>query len=134
MDPLIVPAEWFVAAILVGVGLSHVLNPALWARLIDDMARAPHLALIAGLAALALGAAVVIAHNRWTLAPTLLVTLIGWAWVLKGLVYLLAPGTLGAIARGRARSPATIRVLGLVCIVLGLFAAASAAGLFVAPA
>ena len=83
--------EWYALVTLAVVGLSHLLRPRDW---VDVYARLHRLgnpgALINGALALVPGAAFVAAHPVWT-GPGTVLTLFGWALVLKGALCLVAP-------------------------------------------
>lgn len=73
------------------VGLSHVFRPRVWAQFFTDLGRKGEAAsLFIVLLHLPMGALIVAFHNVWTGAP-LVLTLVGWGYVLKSLVYALFP-------------------------------------------
>ena len=74
------------------VGLSHVLQPRTWAEFfvgLRENGRAGVLAV--GFMSLWFGSLIVAFHNVWSGLPIVL-TILGWAQVLKGLLYFTAPG------------------------------------------
>jgi hypothetical protein len=80
--------EVFAALYLLGVGLSHVLQPHAWIEFFAWMReKGPAGMFVEGLLSLGFGALVVGFHNVWTGLPVVL-TLIGWGQVLKGVVRL----------------------------------------------
>lgn len=79
-----------------------------------------HGALIVGLMAFLMGLVFVLLHNRWVLAPGLLVTILAWAWLAKGLIYLIYPELLGRIARGAIENPKKFGPIGWIMLVVGL--------------
>jgi hypothetical protein len=84
--------EVFVAVGLFGVGLSHVVQPLAWVEFfvwLRGQGRGG--VFLEGLLSLNLGALVVAFHNVWAGLPVV-VTVLGWGLVLKGLVRLVAPG------------------------------------------
>ena len=84
-------AEVFAAIYLLGIGLSHVLQSQVWVEFfawMRDKGRAGMF--VEGLLSLGFGALVVAFHNVWSGLPVVL-TLIGWGQILKGLVRLIAP-------------------------------------------
>ena len=84
--------EGFVAVCLFGVGLSHALQPLAWVEFFVWLRRQGRCAVfLEGLLSLNAGALVVAFHNVWTGLPVV-VTVLGWGMVLKGLVRLAAPG------------------------------------------
>ena len=90
-----------VATILLGViGLSHLLQPRAWVEffvLLRGKGEAG--AFVDGFLCLPIGAAIVGFHNTWSGIPVML-TLVGWAFVIKGVIRFCAPKlALRAMAR-----------------------------------
>jgi hypothetical protein len=84
--------EGFVAVGFFGVGLSHALQPLAWVEFFVWLRGQGRCAVfLEGLLALNFGALVVAFHNVWT-GLAVVVTVLGWGMVLKGLVRLVAPG------------------------------------------
>src|SRR5690348_1675841 len=83
--------EQFVAVAVLATGLSHALQAARWAELFGDLLDRPYAALYIGVFTLPLGLFIVLTHNVWVVGLPVVVTLLGWAWTCKGLLYLLWP-------------------------------------------
>jgi hypothetical protein len=83
--------ELCAALFLVVIGLSHLIQPRAWvAFFVLLRGKGPAGAFVNGFLSLAFGSLIVGFHNVWTGLPVLL-TLLGWAQVLKGLVSFVAP-------------------------------------------
>jgi hypothetical protein len=82
---------------LYGVGLLlmcgiFVARPDVALAAIQSIAASPGLLLMAGLFALFSGVAMVVGHNRWSGgAVTIVITVLGWMSLLKGVAVLAAP-------------------------------------------
>ncbi|HEV2915592.1 MAG TPA: hypothetical protein VGX92_20095 [Pyrinomonadaceae bacterium] len=77
-----------VAICFMVIGLSHIIRPRVWAQLFimfRDKGEAG--SFLSGLLHFPLGALVVSFHNVWHGIP-LVVTLVGWGLLIKGLIYL----------------------------------------------
>ncbi len=73
------------------LGLSHIAQPRVWAQLFIDLrSKGETGSFINAFIHFPLGALVVAFHNVWQGIPTIL-TVIGYAWVLKSLIYFVAP-------------------------------------------
>lgn len=73
------------------IGLSHIIQPRVWARLFIMFREKGEVgSLLNGLLHFPLGVVIVSFHNVWSGIP-LVVTLMGWGLVLKGLIYLTYP-------------------------------------------
>jgi uncharacterized protein YjeT (DUF2065 family) len=80
------------AIILFGVtGLSHILQPRAWAEFFILLrGKGEPGAFVDGFLNLPLGAVIVAFHNVWSGIP-LMLTLVGWALLIKGLIRFCAP-------------------------------------------
>jgi hypothetical protein len=105
----------------VAIGVSMLLNlgslPALIERASGDAA----LILTSGVITLVAGLAIVRAHNRWSGGWPVVVTILGWLFLLGGLARTLFPIELGAIAPGMAQHSGFIIGEAVVLIALGGF-------------
>ena len=73
------------------IGLSHVFQPRVWAQFFIDIRSKGEIgSFINAFIHFPLGALIVAFHNVWEGIPTVL-TLMGYAWVLKSLIYFVLP-------------------------------------------
>ncbi|HMO27918.1 hypothetical protein [Enterovirga sp.] len=80
------------------VGIGGLLNREAIRGIASSLSREPGLILILGALDLAIGLAIVQVHNLWVAGWPVLITLIGWLALARGLVRILAPGWLAAHA------------------------------------
>jgi hypothetical protein len=81
----------FAAVSFLVIGLSHLAQPRAWVSFYQALAaRGTTGAYLEGFLCLNFGAFVVAFHNVWE-GPAIVLTLVGWAQVLKGLVRFVAP-------------------------------------------
>ena len=97
----------FVVINLVVIGLSHVAQPRAWAEFFVALReKGDRGVFVVGFMSLAFGSLIVAFHNVWSGLPIVL-TILGWAQVLKGLVYFTFPSyglrKLGIVDVERAR-------------------------------
>jgi len=73
------------------IGLSHALQPRVWVDFFLHLRKLGHTGVfVAGFMALLFGSIIVAFHNVWSGLPMVL-TLMGWAQVIKGLLYFVFP-------------------------------------------
>jgi hypothetical protein len=120
-------AEIFAALYLLGIGASHVLQPRVWVEFFAWMReKGPAGAFFEGLLSLGFGGMIVAFHDVWSGLPVI-VTLIGWGQVLKGLVRLTAPQlSLRLYERARPERAWELRVAGASALALSGLAAYTA--------
>lgn len=95
--------ERVIAVGLLVIGLSHFFRAQLWADLFEEWRRNRFLPFYLGWLYLTIGTVIALGHNVWVWDFIVIVTLLGWAWTLKGILYLLWPNLLTRLAeRGMA--------------------------------
>lgn len=82
---------------LLVIGLSHWLRAQMWADLFAEWRRNRFLPFYLGWLYLTLGTVIALGHNVWAWDLVVVVTLLGWVWTLKGILYLLWPNLLERI-------------------------------------
>ena len=83
--------EAFAAVQLLVIGLSHVIQPRVWVEFFTWLRGKGHAGVfVNGFLSLGFGAIIVAFHNVWAGLPMVL-TLLGWAQVIKGLVSFVWP-------------------------------------------
>ena len=110
-------AEWYGLVTCVVVGLSHLLWPRDWAAAFAAMHRLGRPGAFAnGGLSLVPGAAFVAAHPVWS-GPAVVLTVFGWALVVKGALCLLAPDVaLRGMGRAGAGSGREFAAGGVMCL------------------
>ena len=109
----------FAALTLLVIGLSHLLQPRAWLAHYQSLsAQGTTGAFTEGFQALTFGGIVVGFHNVWT-GPGILLTVIGWGQVLRGVSRFLAPEFgVRVMSRGSAGRPWTFQVGGVFALLL----------------
>ena len=101
------------------IGLSHILLPRVWVEFFVMLRARGHVGVfLNGMLSLMVGSIIVSLHNVWS-GPAMLVTLIGWAQVIKGLVSLTVPSIgLNKMMRVSMERAYEFQVAGAVFLVL----------------
>lgn len=76
---------------------------------------------LAAILAFAVGAVTVTLHNVWSGAPAIIVSFIGWAALVEGVIFLILPAPVMDVAARMIQSKAVVLVFAVIAIVLGLF-------------
>lgn len=118
---LITGIERLTALSFVITGLSHIAAPRAWARFFIDMREKGEAGgFLNAYVHIPLGLLIVAFHPVWS-SPGLLVTLIGWALTLKGLLYFLWPAlALRSMAHISEEQAWRFRLAGIAALLLGL--------------
>jgi hypothetical protein len=120
---MIVPAAILIARLIgplfAALGLGMLLNATFYAAAIGEGVHSPVLIAIAGMATLVAGLAILNAHHAWTYDWRVLVTLIGWLFIIAGLIRLILPTLAETLAPAVYSGPAALMVAGAVVLIIG---------------
>jgi uncharacterized protein YjeT (DUF2065 family) len=110
------------APILVITGLALLFNANMIRGMLDEVVKGKqYLALfMTGFFTLVLGVLMVGAHNVWVWNWTLIITILSWATLLKGVTLMLVPGLSASVTQSVKNSNGLMVLAGLVSVILGL--------------
>ncbi len=89
MDTIFLAQIW--GPILVAVGLGFFVSRKYYAKIYRDLEKAPFAVLFFGMFAMAAGIIQVLGHNTWETFPQILISALGWALLIKGIVCTVVP-------------------------------------------
>jgi uncharacterized protein YjeT (DUF2065 family) len=101
--------------VLFGLGL--LINGSYYKKAFDDLLKSPGFMIFGGVFALVIGFLLVTNHNFWVKDWTVLVTIIGWAALLKGIMIFLAPEFLIKMAKSILKNT---NLIGFGVLIMGL--------------
>jgi hypothetical protein len=106
------------------IGLAMIARRQDMVVAVDALVRDPALLLIAGLIVLAIGLAMALAHSRWSGgALPVVVTIIGWLILIRGLLVLFAPAATVAALYEAAHFGRLLYLYASIGLVLGFYLA-----------
>ncbi len=104
--------------LLPGIGI--LINPRVFRTIAGEVVRSTTLLYLFGLIDFAAGLAIVLTHNVWAGSWRLLITLIGWAMLLRGVVRIIVPDMVMGYATKVINNKQIYPVTGIVAVILGL--------------
>ena len=112
----------FAGVSFMAIGLSHLIQPLAWVEWFSRLRALGRPGVFAeGFVTLNFGALIVAFHNVWS-GPGVVLTVVGWAQVLKGLVRFIAPTAIFRVYDRMVPERAwQFRVAGVGATVLGAF-------------
>ena len=117
------PAATLIARLIgplfAALGLGMLLNATFYAAAVGEGAHSPVLIAISGMATLVAGLAILNAFHAWTADWRVLVTVIGWLFIIAGLIRLILPTLAETLAPAVYSGPAALMVAGAVVLVIG---------------
>ena len=78
---------------------------------------------LGGITALVVGYLILAFHNTWTMDVSVIITIVGWIALIKGLVILIRPKIIIALAKAMVQKESTLKIEAIAVIILGLILA-----------
>lgn len=103
------------------IGLAFIVNPDRFKKMYQQIAKDENFLLMAGMLALLIGAVVVTLHNRWVLEWPVIITVLGWWSLIKGLALFIYPDFIKLFSFLQNRSNFFYRIISIIYIAIGLF-------------
>jgi len=108
-----------IGPLALGMGLALAFNAAVYRTLADEFLRSYALIFLAGLLTLSAGLAIVMTHNVWTLDWRVVITVLGWLFVVAGAVRMIAPQVTAILGRKMHAKPLTFKIGAAFDLALG---------------
>ena len=102
---------------LIAAGVGGVTRRARWREMFDEFDRSPGLVMAIAWIAFLFGLLVILVHNIWTDPLAIIISIIGWAGFVEGLLLMAMPNRFLALVRPLL---AYERAWGLFSMILGL--------------
>ena len=116
-------------------GLAGLFAPDRWKQVMDDYARSPGLTYLTAVIVFGLGLVLVTLHNLWTDPLAIIVSLIGWVFLIEGIALTALPeallkfGAAAVASHGRVRIWAIFALVGGLLLLLAAFTSRASVGL-----
>src|SRR5688572_13508521 len=105
--------------VFLALGLALLLNGAAYQAMAKEFLASNALIFLAGLLTLTAGLAIVLTHNVWTASWRVLVTLLGWLFIVSGLIRTLAPQRAAALGRSKIDNPIWFKAGAAIWLAVG---------------
>jgi hypothetical protein len=77
--------------VMIAVGLGFFTSPAYYSKVYRDLEKAPFAVLFFGMFAIAAGILQLQVHTIWNTLPQIVITLLGWGLIVKGVICVTFP-------------------------------------------
>ncbi len=102
------------------VGIGILINPDFYKKLFEDFTEDTTALYFGGVAALVIGYLIVAFHNTWTKDLSVIITIVGWIALLKGILILVRPKIMIALTKAIATKGNFLKIEAIAIIILGL--------------
>jgi uncharacterized membrane protein HdeD (DUF308 family) len=103
------------------VSIGTLLNASRVKKVLNDIIDNPSLLLLSGILALIFGILLVVSHNIWQPDWRVIITLVGWLALVKGIICICYPKLSIKITRYFVKKKAANKISGIITLFLGIF-------------
>ena len=104
----------------VAVGIGFLLNSGFYKKIFDDFVESPSTMYLGGMLGVVVGYLLVTFHNTWVKDWTVVITVIGWIALVKGVLILVKPKMMIAMIKSLVEKKNFMKIEAIVAIVIGL--------------
>jgi uncharacterized protein YjeT (DUF2065 family) len=104
----------------IAVGIGILVNPQFYKKIFEDFIERTPILYFGGVMALGVGYLLVAFHNTWTKDLSVIITIVGWLALVKGVLIFLCPNLMIAVTKAMIGKERNLRIQAIVVIILGL--------------
>jgi uncharacterized protein YjeT (DUF2065 family) len=101
------------------IGIGIIINLDFYKKLLTNFTENPPAIYLGGLVALVIGCLIVIFHNLWTKDWSVIITIFGWAALIKGLFLIVLPKVSIKVSNIFKEMKKFLKVWGIIAAVVG---------------
>ena len=120
MPPAVLTAR-LVGPLFVAIGLGVLINAPFYVGAVVEATHSPTLVYISGIAALLGGLVILNAYRAWTADWRVIVTILGWIFVIAGIIRIALPQIVTQLATTLYSGPTSLSVTGVIVLAIGGF-------------
>ena len=106
--------------VYISIGFGIVINGEFYKNMFEDFVGRPGVLYLGGVMALVVGYLLVAFHNTWTADLSVIITVLGWMALIKGVVILVCPKRMISLSKSLVEKKNFMRIEAVVAIVAGL--------------
>ncbi len=105
--------------VYLAIGIGMLISPVFYKKLFTDFCENAAVMYLGGIMALVIGYLILAFHNTWTKDLSVIITVIGWLALVKGILILVRPKMMIALTKAMLKEN-TLKIMATWVILLGL--------------
>jgi uncharacterized protein YjeT (DUF2065 family) len=106
--------------VYIAVGIGILINPGFYKKLFEDFIENAAVLYLGGITALVVGYLILAFHNTWTKDISVIITIVGWLALIKGILILIRPKIMIALSKAMVQKEGILKIEAIAVIILGL--------------
>ncbi len=111
----------FIGTYMVIVAVGFLINRKIYSRFMEDFSKSVALTYMGSGLSLAIGLFIVLVHNVWAAEWPVIITVIGWLALVKGVILIIFPGLAVKLTQVYHRRGSLLVVNLVIFLLLGIF-------------
>ena len=109
-----------ISIVYIAVGIGIFINPGFYKKLFEDFIENAAVLYLGGITALVVGYLILAFHNTWTMDMSVIITIVGWLALIKGVVILIQPKIIITLSKAILQKENILKIEAIAVIILGL--------------
>lgn len=109
-----------ISIVYIAVGIGIFINPGFYKKLFEDFIENAAVLYLGGITALVVGYLILAFHNTWTMDMSVIITIVGWLALIKGVVILIQPKIIITLSKAMVQKENILKIEAIAVIILGL--------------
>ena len=109
-----------ISIVYIAVGIGIFINPGFYKKLFEDFIENAAVLYLGGITALVVGYLILAFHNTWTMDLSVIITIVGWLALIKGVVILIQPKIIITLSKAILQKENILKIEAIAVIILGL--------------
>jgi len=109
-----------ISIVYIAVGIGIFINPGFYKKLFEDFIENAAVLYLGGITALVVGYLILAFHNTWTMDLSVIITIVGWLALIKGIVILIRPNIMIKLSKAMVQKENILKIEAIAVIILGL--------------
>ena len=104
----------------IAIGIGILVNPDFYKKTFEDFVESSSAMYFGGIGALVIGYLIVAFHNTWTKDLSVIITIVGWIALIKGVLILVRPSLMIGLTKAILKNTSSLKIEAIIVIILGL--------------
>ena len=106
---------------LLAAAIGFLANPKFYKKIMADFKKHEGLTYFTGIFTMVVGLLIVTNHNLWDCPTSVIISILGWAAIVKGATFLIAPSLLFAMSHSMLKNENLMKVAMFVILIVGVY-------------
>jgi len=109
-----------ISVVYITIGIGIFINPGFYKKMFENFIENAAVMYLGGVMALVVGYLILAFHNTWIMDWPVIITIVGWLALIKGVLILIKPKIIITLSKAIVQKESILRIEAIAVIILGL--------------